>query len=114
MIGIPLTLLLLTATVDRMLVPVNLLLAWLNTQLGHIHTPFFIRLMHIFLVMSVVTGVMFLVPAAIFTALEPGWNFTDSIYYCFISLTTIGNGNPPSNPRVSDVMEQMNQIHANN
>ena len=50
LIGIPLTLLLLTATVERLLYPVNGLLSWLNVKLGYIHTPFFIRMLHLFMV----------------------------------------------------------------
>ncbi|CAG09454.1 unnamed protein product, partial [Tetraodon nigroviridis] len=33
-----------------------------------------------------------LIPAAVFSALEDNWNFLDSFYFCFISLSTIGLG----------------------
>ena len=50
LIGIPMTMVLLTAVVERLLIPATALLKWMNTNLGHLHTPFFIRLLHLILV----------------------------------------------------------------
>ncbi|KAL3231991.1 hypothetical protein MRX96_023078 [Rhipicephalus microplus] len=47
---------------------------------------------HLFIVGLLVVVFFFLVPAAIFSSLEPEWDYVDSLYYCFISLTTIGLG----------------------
>ena len=53
LIGIPLTMLLLTAVVERLLIPTTLLLKWMNTKLGHMHSPFFIRVLHLFIVSDI-------------------------------------------------------------
>ncbi|CAH0553386.1 unnamed protein product [Brassicogethes aeneus] len=91
-VGIPLTLVLLSALVERLLVPTIWLLQWLNSRLGHLYQPFNIRLLHLFIIVSLMVGLFLLIPATIFAAIEPEWDFLDSFYYCFISLTTIGLG----------------------
>ncbi|XP_069936003.1 potassium channel subfamily K member 6-like isoform X2 [Cherax quadricarinatus] len=91
-IGIPMTFILLTALVERLLVPATWLLYWLNSKLGHLYQPFNIRVFHLAII-GTVSFVLFMVfPSLIFAKLEPGWDFLDSLYYCFISLTTIGLG----------------------
>lgn len=92
MVGIPLTLVLLSALVERLLVPTVGLLQWLNSRLGHLYQPFNIRIMHLLIMVLFLLVFFLLLPAAAFAVIEPEWDYLDSIYYCFISLTTIGLG----------------------
>ncbi|KAL1138670.1 hypothetical protein AAG570_008732 [Ranatra chinensis] len=92
MLGIPLTLMLVTALVERLMVPTTVVLQILNSRLGHLYQPFNIRLLHLALVSSSLLCLVILVPAALFAYVEPEWDYLDSLYYCFISLTTIGLG----------------------
>nr|KAG5700869.1 hypothetical protein BaRGS_012276 [Batillaria attramentaria] len=91
-IGIPLTLILFTALVERILIPVKAFLYFLFRRLGHLYKAFHIQLLHLVVVVSALIIFFMLIPAGIYTALEPTWNYLDAFYYCFISLTTIGLG----------------------
>ncbi|XP_014097227.3 potassium channel subfamily K member 1 isoform X1 [Bactrocera oleae] len=91
-IGIPLTLVLLSAMVERLLVPASWLLGTLNSKLGHLYQPFNIRLLYLSIVATLVIILFFAIPTAVFAFIEPAWGALDSFYYCFISLTTIGLG----------------------
>jgi len=92
LIGIPFTLLLLSVSVEKVLIPVNGLLGLMNSRYGHLYSPFHIRLMHLSLVGLSIFILFLIIPAVILDLMEPLWSWFDSFYYCFISLTTVGLG----------------------
>ncbi|XP_022254070.1 potassium channel subfamily K member 1-like isoform X1 [Limulus polyphemus] len=92
LVGIPLTMTLLSAYVERLMIPAVFLLQFLNSRLGHLFQPFNIRMFHLSIVGVLVLSLFFIIPAVIFSHLEPEWDYLDALYYCFISLTTIGLG----------------------
>lgn len=91
-IGIPLTLVLLSAVVERLLVPSTWLLGKLNSKLGHLYQPFNIRILHLIIIVAIVAVLFVGIPTIVFAYLEDSWDGLDAFYYCFISLTTIGLG----------------------
>jgi len=60
--------------------------------MGHLYAPFSLRIFHLLLILLAILIALFLIPAAIFTCLEDQWGYLDSMYYCFVSLTTVGLG----------------------
>ncbi|XP_061173940.1 potassium channel subfamily K member 1-like isoform X2 [Saccostrea echinata] len=100
MIGIPLTLIFFTAIVERLMIPTKMFLYFLFRKLGHLYRVFHIQLLHFFILLLAAIVFIFIIPASIYSALEPKWDFLDSFYYCFISMTTIGLGDyiPGDNP----------------
>ncbi|ROI81865.1 Potassium channel subfamily K member 1 [Anabarilius grahami] len=90
-VGIPFTLLFLTAVVQRIMEfstrrPVD----YLHRRWG-MSKPL-LGALHASLLAIITISCFFLIPAIIFSVLEEEWNFLESFYFCFISLSTIGLG----------------------
>ncbi|KAK1328017.1 hypothetical protein QTO34_012439 [Cnephaeus nilssonii] len=90
-IGIPFTLLFLTAVVQRVTIHVT------RRPVLYVHLRWGFSKQLVALVHAVLLGVatvscFFFIPAAVFSVLEDDWNFLESFYFCFISLSTIGLG----------------------
>lgn len=89
--GIPVTLLFLSIVVQRIMVLVS------RRPVAYFHRRWAVaksRLAaaHAACLAVLMALLLLLIPAWIFSSLEKDWDFLESLYFCFISLTTIGLG----------------------
>ncbi|XP_061763526.1 potassium channel subfamily K member 1-like isoform X1 [Nerophis ophidion] len=90
-LGIPVTLFLLSAMVQRIMILVTRRpLSYFPRRWAVSKSRFAVG--HAALLAAVVATLVLFIPAWVFWALEKDWNFLESLYFCFISLTTIGLG----------------------
>ncbi|XP_020499157.1 potassium channel subfamily K member 6 [Labrus bergylta] len=90
LIGVPFTMLVLTACVQRLMYPLVLAPVGRLQRSGMEPRP--ATVLHFLLLLVLVVLFFFVAPAAVFSAVEMTWSFLDGIYFCFISLCTIGLG----------------------
>uniref|UniRef100_A0A8C0J9X5 Potassium channel subfamily K member n=1 Tax=Chelonoidis abingdonii TaxID=106734 RepID=A0A8C0J9X5_CHEAB len=91
LLGLPVTLLLATCLLQQLMG----LLSHRPVRYLHTHwgiSPGHAALGHAAAMGLSVLGLFILLPALCFWALENGWTFLESVYFCFISLSTIGLG----------------------
>lgn len=91
-VGIPLTLILFTSITDRLLVRSNSLLNFLVERCAFQCSELKIKLSYVCVLMLLLSVIFIFIPAYILSTIEPGWSYLDSLYFCFISITTIGLG----------------------
>ena len=91
-IGIPLTLITMTILIERLLIPSKALFNWIQSRLGPAFKSLHARLIHLLIILVTLLLFVFFLPAVIFMLVEPDWTYLDAIYYCVISMTTIGLG----------------------
>ncbi|XP_062328416.1 potassium channel subfamily K member 6 isoform X1 [Osmerus eperlanus] len=90
LLGVPFTMLVLTACVQRLMYPLVYAPVGLVQRAGL--TQRSATEVHFLVLTVVVVLSFFMVPAAVFNTLEDNWSFLDAVYFCFISLCTIGLG----------------------
>lgn len=99
--GIPMTAIMLTAIVERLLQFTEVLEKFLcSTCTVRGVPPAYLRFIHLSLIMCGAIMLVIIIPAIFFMFLED-WSYFEALYFCFISLTTIGLGDfvPGDDPK---------------
>lgn len=92
-LGLPFTLVFMSACVQRLLEPTIMTLAWLMSgKVGRSMSPFGVRVIHLLILSTLFVTLFFVIPTLIFCQIEYSWDILDAFYFVFISLTTIGLG----------------------
>ncbi|XP_076845064.1 potassium channel subfamily K member 6 [Brachyhypopomus gauderio] len=89
--GVPFTMLVLTACVQRLIQPLTCrpIKRWQQWTGWHPRTACSV---HFLILVLIVVLLFFVVPAVVFSHIEGSWTFLEAFYFCFISLCTIGLG----------------------
>uniref|UniRef100_A0A671LTM3 Potassium channel subfamily K member 6-like n=1 Tax=Sinocyclocheilus anshuiensis TaxID=1608454 RepID=A0A671LTM3_9TELE len=91
LIGVPFTMLVLTACVQRFMHPLTYgPISMCQRRAGLQQRT--ASVVHFIVLLVLVVLCFFVVPALVFSTIEETWSFLDSFYFCFISLCTIGLG----------------------
>ena len=90
LIGVPFTMLVLTASVQRLMYPLVYAPQALFQRSGLDPRP--AAVLHFALLLAAVLLCFFVAPAFVFRAIEGSWSFLDAVYFCFMSLYTVGLG----------------------
>ncbi|XP_027040781.1 potassium channel subfamily K member 1-like [Pocillopora damicornis] len=99
--GIPMTAIMLTAIVERLLQLTEVLEKFLCSTCTVRGVPTaYLRFLHLSLIMCGAITLVMIIPAFFFMFLED-WSYFEALYFCFISLTTIGLGDfvPGDDPK---------------
>jgi potassium channel subfamily K protein 1 len=92
-VGVPMTLLLLSIIVRKLLILLNNTYLWFRRKFSSDRrSESKIRFIHLLLTLLFSIIFLFIIPSIIFQHIEENWSFIDAFYFCFISLTTIGLG----------------------
>ncbi|XP_069036676.1 potassium channel, subfamily K, member 7 [Lepisosteus oculatus] len=92
-LGIPLNLLLLSCLTQRLLPWVTRRpLRAARARWGVPPRPRRLALAHALALAGLTGALFFLLPAGVFCGLEGDWSFLEALYFCFISLSTVGLG----------------------
>ena len=95
--GIPMTLIMISACVERLMLVTNYLYETMKRMKCFLNNFDLVNLKlvtytHLGVVFLLILVFFFILPAAFFIGIEKVWDYLDALYYCFISLSTIGLG----------------------
>ena len=99
--GIPMTAIMLTAIVERLLQLTDVLEKFMSSTCTVRGIPLaYLRFVHLSIIMCGAVIIAIIIPAIFFMFLED-WSYFEALYFCFISLTTIGLGDfvPGDDPK---------------